>query len=422
MNTLIIDVEQFFIPYRNGDRWGFRNKSKHIVIACIYEDARTFSEGLVAVKHNGKWGFISTLGDVIIPFIYSKVRSFSGGFAYVYYDAGYGPNSKDSKYVFIDKIGKEIIYNSDDCIHFSEDIFTVCNNWHFPNTWQFYDKSGKLLFKNEFVMDNYPFPLEAGTKGYASAGSFSEGLAAICDGEKWGFIDMDGKKIIQNKYDEINSFADGLAAIKLNDKWGFSDKSGKEVIPCIYKNVCSFSEGLAAVCIDDKWGFIDTTGKEVIPFIYEEVDLLRDVRDHREGCIEGNWLYSNFGGYLPVYSFSEGLTAVKCHNNWRFIDKTGKEIISCIYEDVKSFSEGLAAVKHNGKWGFIDKTGKEIISCIYDYPDGYSGYDFLDSYSKGLFFLEGIANVRYNGYDSNTHEFIDKRGFIDKSGNEFWED
>jgi hypothetical protein len=128
--------------------------------------------------------------------------------------------------------------------------------------------------------------------------------------------------------------------------------------------VANFSEGLALVRSTGKWGFIDKTGKEVISFVYDGA---------------GN--------------FSEGLAMVRSTGKWGFIDKTGKEVISFVYDGAGNFSEGLARVSSNGKWGFIDKTGKEVIPFIYDDAGNFS---------------EGLASVRSNG----------KWGFIDKTGKE----
>ena len=68
--------------------------------------------------------------------------------------------------------------------------------------------------------------------------------------------------------------------------------------------------------------------------------------------------------YDDVWSFSEGLACVKLNGKCGFIDKSGKEIIPCIYDVAYEFSDGLVGVELNGKWGFIDKSGKEIIPCI----------------------------------------------------------
>jgi hypothetical protein len=58
--------------------------------------------------------------------------------------------------------------------------------------------------------------------------------AAICNNEKWGFIDMSGKEVVPPKYDKIGMFgANGhpeWMRICDNEKWGFIDMSGKEVV------------------------------------------------------------------------------------------------------------------------------------------------------------------------------------------------
>jgi len=50
------------VPYRKGDKWGFSDENKNIVIPLLYDNAISFSEGLAAVELNGKWGYIDTKG------------------------------------------------------------------------------------------------------------------------------------------------------------------------------------------------------------------------------------------------------------------------------------------------------------------------------------------------------------------------
>ena len=81
--------------------------------------------------------------------------------------------------------------------------------------------------------------------------------------------------------------------------------------------------------------------------------------------------------------FFEGLAVVKnCCGLYGCIDKTGKEVIECKYDNYFIFREGLAAVKYHGKWGYIDKTGKEVTECKYDFASD---------------FHEGLAAVQLNG-------------------------
>lgn len=56
---------------------------------------------------------------------------------------------------------------------------------------------------------------------------------------------------------------------------------------------------------------------------------------------------------ISAWDFSEGLAAVELDGEWGFIDKTGKEVIPLIYDDVEVFREGLAVVKLNEKWAYF---------------------------------------------------------------------
>lgn len=183
------------------------------------------------------------------------------------------------------------------------------------------------------------------------------------------------------QYSYISNFSGGIAEVTTGGKDGFIDKTGKQIIPCIYGKIENFSEGIAKVIVEGEYrlipngpfqevkyigkcGFIDKTGKQIIPCMYDDAE-----------------------------NFSEGTAKVKMGEKWGFIDKNGKQIVPCIYDQVAwRFSEGLAAVKVGGKWGFIDKKGKQIIPCIYENAGSFS---------------EGMAKVRVGG----------KYGFVDKYGN-----
>ena len=64
--------------------------------------------------------------------------------------------------------------------------------------------------------------------------------------------------------------------------------------------------------------------------------------------------------YDDALDFYNGLAAVKSNGKYGFIDKSGKTVITFIYEDAKSFEGRIskAKVQLNGEWIEIDKTGK----------------------------------------------------------------
>jgi hypothetical protein len=81
----------------------------------------------------------------------------------------------------------------------------------------------------------------------------------------------------RRKYDDVEIFSEGLAAIKQKGKWGFIDTTWKEVILFKYDYAEDFSEEFALACmgqlLNGKWGIIDKTGKEDIPLKYDEAGI-----------------------------------------------------------------------------------------------------------------------------------------------------
>ena len=66
-----------------------------------------------------------------------------------------------------------------------------------------------------------------------------------------------------------SDFSQDVASIRVDNKWGYINKDGKLVIDYLYDKAKSFKEGLAPVCINNKWGYIDLKGNVVIDFQYE---------------------------------------------------------------------------------------------------------------------------------------------------------
>lgn len=82
--------------------------------------------------------------------------------------------------------------------------------------------------------------------------SFFEGLAAVENNYKWGYIDQSGRVIIKLQFDSAVEFSEGLAALELNYKSGYINKSGEFVIKPQFDSAWSFSQRLAGVEIDGK--------------------------------------------------------------------------------------------------------------------------------------------------------------------------
>lgn len=184
---------------------------------------------------------------------------------------------------------------------------------------------------------------------------------------------LDELLIEQDEENYQNYLKNGFMNSLPNSEEALLDKFATKKIMNLdyYYEIALFHEGLARVRKNDLYGYIDKTGKEIIPCRYENAE-----------------------------SFSDGLAKVEKRNyygyidkTYGYIDKTGKEVIPFQYKSANSFSEGLAIIRQNNLYGYIDKAGKEVISCQY-----------IEAYS----FSEGLALVRKNNF----------YGYIDKTGKE----
>ncbi len=242
-------------------RVGFINESGNYVVQPTYSDAAPFDEGLAPVKQGTKWGFINESGKVAIPFSFDDVGSFTDGLAraksgekWGYIDAS-GTFVIQPQYVATDTVSQPVL-------HFESDRAAV----YVDGSWRYIDKSGKQAFQQTFFQ----------------AGEFSEGLAPVVvnvstkAGEidyRLGFIDTSGKMTIKPQFDSgltitnplATGFHNGLAVVRQTESpglWGYINEDGKYVIQPKYDYASSFYWGpVASVELDGYVVYIDESGR-----------------------------------------------------------------------------------------------------------------------------------------------------------------
>lgn len=363
-----------------------------------FDGAGNFSEGLACVNKDGKWGYIDANGKLVIPYKYDEAFNFYKGRAIV---------RKGDKWTTVDKDGKEL------APYIQADYFYTVDNGVYNGT-----QVSIMRFKR---------------------------------GEKMGLVDLYCREITPPVYDHIQWLGEGLVSVykrntdksKANgalDLKGYVDPiTGKEVVPCgLYDDAFDFSDGLAVVVKDDQYACIDETGKIVIPFgKYGSIGTFKEGmaqvrKDHKYGIIG----FINLKGELVIpyqyefaWFFNDGLAMVKKNGKYGFIDRNGKEVIPCEYEDVGR--EGMFMnditllgngeedsivmlsdepnstdyiVMSNKKYGYANREGELITPCIYDYAE-----DFVNGFGKVAKGGNGGAGNYYEG---------GKFGFVDTSGKE----
>ncbi|MEO0110388.1 MAG: WG repeat-containing protein [candidate division WOR-3 bacterium] len=119
-------------------------------------------------------------------------------------------------------------------------------------------------------------------------------------------------------------------------KWGYVDKEGKVVINPQFDYAYPFSEGLAGVNIG---------GRQF---------------GHPGGIlIKGR---DKLGINLPFFDFPRGIYREGgiLFGKWGYINKEGKFVINPQFDYAYPFSEGLAVVQDGGLWGHINKEGQNF--------------------------------------------------------------
>lgn len=195
---------------RKEGKYGYMDSALNADNATFsFDDATNFKKQIAAAKKDGKWGIIKSDGTKVTEFEYEDVirdefNTCTGGGA-----------------IFLKKGGKYYLY----------------------------DLEGKQLSQTGF--DDACLFL-----------SDSE-YAAVKVGNKWGFIDKEGKMVIEPKYDEAKSFNIGLAPVMLDGKWGFINQSEKLCIENTFEGAGSFnSNGIATVFDGELWNYI-----KLLPYV-----------------------------------------------------------------------------------------------------------------------------------------------------------
>ena len=269
-----------------------------------------FSEGLAAAFDGGskKWGYLSPEGNWAIPPTFPNgsnyPSSFSDGLARID-----GPNGTG----FIDRKGIWVIPPK------------------YPHASSFHEGMALAIVEGPcvFFHDHPCAGPEFAPRSARDAGNVSAGC-------KFTYLNQKGGALVQ-RFDYGRDFSEGLAAVRLGGRWGFIAKDGNWVVQPLYENAESFSDGRAAVQMNGLWGFIDEKGVVVIEPKFRGVGQFRD-------------------GRAPVASARDG---------WRYIDAKGKLAFPGVFTAASPYVHGLAHVEIRSEEGkltfaYLDSSGREV--------------------------------------------------------------
>ena len=247
----------------------------------------------------------------------------------------------------------------------------------------------------------------------------------------WGFINSEGNYLIYPRFSDVMPFTDGMAAVCEGEQWGFIDTLGRQLIEPQYREVTIFSEGKAFaingqgqfVCIDHNNQILFTlhnaNGCSVFSHGAAQVLLNGEVH-YVNGVGENCPAPAEYA--MPIFDSQAGNGPVpKADENGRYgyVDSTGQFVIAPAYEAAAGFRNHIAAVTQNGQIGFVNRKGGWVIEPRYEasYPQCQAvtsiGKDTLDLHGFAVRFLQGTNANHFKGYSvaMTLQKLLDKGNY-----------
>lgn len=302
------DKNIYFIAFKDGQAGLLKNNKE--IVNYEYEDIQyNVLSDVFIIQRNGKYGATTREGKTILYPEYSSV--YTGG---IYINA-----VKDNVIKIFDLQGNKIEtdINSKIKTENSNYYITIDKN----NIYKVVDANENVIINNDY---NY--------MEYLPGDYF-----IVARDSKNGVVDINGKSVIELKYDSIS---------RINETNILQAETNKsiELYNLNMKKITTMSNATIKEVKDDK-----------------EYILLFSENDFKYLDKDGNILKAQ-------ELFKENnLFAKNVNGKWGFVDKNGNLKVQNKYEVVTDFNKyGFAGIKKDGKWGVIDQEGHIVQEPIYE--------------------------------------------------------
>ena len=247
---------------------------------------------------------------------------------------------------------------------------------------------------------------------------------------KWGYIDVKGRTVLEAKWDDLKEMQDPLTAANYQGKWGYIDLSGEVQIPYQYKQVTLFENERAFVQdFQNKWLLINPSGQVLDTTDYTQVTAFQKgysvvARVGLKGVIDVNNGIILSLKYNSISILGEGKFIVKMDNQYGLVENT-KSLSPLKYDKIYDPSEGLLRFKKDGAYGYMDLSGQEIKPLQYDKASNFEGQVAMVSFDGNYHLINrqfstiksfSVDNLRYAGEGLWKYKQKGKWGLVDSDG------
>ena len=228
---------------------------------------------------------------------------------------------------------------------------------------------------------------------------------------KLGFVDEEGKIVIEAKFDEARNFNESRAAVNQGGLWGYVDPHGEIKVPFKYLGAWTFQHGMGRVQSAENrlFGYVSVNGDTVVDITFDEG---RDFKGRLAAVRKASfWGVINTNGETvipPQYDNVEVLgaeyIAVSDKDLWGLYHIEKELIIPHLYQNIYSLRGDVMRVKNaKGRYAYINLNNQAIFDQSY-----YKAYDpqegiFAVCDSVDKCYLMDRKGIRLSGYYENLH-------------------
>ncbi len=380
-DSLFFDGKFFYTQLlKNGKpQWDIYNKFGRRITRHSYDDIKPEGSNMIMAKRDSYWGFLDFNGSLVIDHKFEKANSFIDGMSTVEYVGKWGVIDLNGDWVLEPKYDYAEVLNSEVILTKTgehSDLLSPTGNWLYSSTHKMYQQKPWLIEETEFgsvgllapdgqkittpefeeivipERDSVVFlkqgdywwvyqkdgrKISDASSEYQGISGLSESFFGIVKDDKYGFVDLNNKLRIANRYDSATFFREGMAGIKLRGRWGFVDKIEQLIVQPIYDKVTPFSSGVSIVARNKKYGIIDKKGNDVVSLNFDEITAIeRGIYILKQG--EQYGFYHHKSAYLMLPRFNQ----------------------------LELLPNGLFVVEKRGKMGLINEKGIDVIPSLYD--------------------------------------------------------
>jgi hypothetical protein len=320
--------------------WGVIDQHGDVVGRLRFDEMRTYSEGLAAVRTLGQWGFVDVAGRLAIPAMFDDVERFSGGLCVVTALGMRAVIDVQGRFVLNPRF--ELVVADDSVFHDNRAVVGM---------------EGKMGYANRAGSVVVPAL-------YDRAHPFSEGRGAVMKDGSIGYVDTSGRVVIAPRFDSGEPFEGGLARVMVGELYGLIDRTGAYVARPVYNDISSFdARGLAIARRGRGTGTLDRSGRWRQSYFEEVLPVDDSLSVGRVGGRTGvvrreTGIMIRPFPWSDIEPFSEGLAAVrKRAARFGFSDVAGNLVIPPRFTEVNRFRHGLCKVAAGDTLGYISRTG-----------------------------------------------------------------